>query len=250
MSNRFIRLFMLGVVLALCTAATALAETVMFDIANPPFMYGGNGEEAVGLYPALMAEAFKNMDTPLEMKASPWKRAIAAIDQGEAGVGGIYKNEERLKKYDYSDKLFDEVIVVYVRKGGEFDFKDVTSLDGKKVGVLRGWSYGDDFDAAVKAGKITADEAERDAQNFAKLAAGRIDALLAVRESGEANVAAPEIGAAVVALPTPLSSSPSFLAFAKSAGKADVLAKFNATLARMQADGSLERLIKTSLSGK
>ena len=240
-------LLCLGLVMTFC--APALAEMVMLDVSNPPFMYGAEGK-AMGVYPAILAEAFKKMGVPLEMDAVPWKRAIAAIDEGKAGVGGIYKNEERLQKYDYSDKLFDEVIVVYVRKGAEFEFTGVPSLLGKKVGVLRGWSYGDDFDAAAKAGKITTDEAEGDGQNFAKLAAGRVDAVLAVRESGDINLATPDIAKAVVALPTPLSNSPSFLAFNKSAGKAEVLAKFNAALAQMKADGSMDKLVKASLSAK
>jgi len=236
-----------GLLLSFC--APALAEQVMLDTSNPPFMYGAEGK-VLGVYPAILAEAFKKMGVPLEMEAVPWKRAIAAIDEGKAGVGGIYKNEERLKKYDYSDKLFDEVIQVYVRKGAEFAFSGVPSLIGKKVGVLRGWSYGDDFDAAAKAGKIITDEAEGDAQNFAKLAAGRIDAVLAIRESGDINMASPDMAKAVAALPTPLSSSPSFLAFNKSAKKTDVLAKFNAAIAQMKADGSLDALVKSILSAK
>ncbi len=249
MSAYVVRTFLLCLSLFMSLCVPALAEPVMLDLSNPPFMYGGEGK-VMGVYPALLGEAFKKMGIPLEMEAVPWKRAIAAIDEGKAGVGGIYKNDERLKKYDYSDKLFDEVIQVYARKGAEFAFTDVASLTGKKIGVLRGWSYGDDFDAAAKAGKITIDEAEGDGQNFAKLAAGRIDAVLAVRESGDINMASPETAKAVVALATPLSSSPSFLAFNKSANKSEILAKFNAALAQMKADGSFDTLVKSILSAK
>lgn len=250
MLRRALRPWIGALLLAVIFAAPAGAETILFDIANPPFMYSKGGDTAEGLYPAIIGEAFKAMGEPVELKAAPWKRDIAALDQGEAGVGGIYKNEERLKKYDYSDKLFDEVITLYVPKDREFSFTGVESLAGKRVGVLRGWSYGDAFDAAVKAGKIEADEAERDTQNFSKLAAGRLDALLAVRESGESNLSKPEIAAAVVALPTPLSSSPSFLAFNKSAGKTELLARFNSALAKMKADGSFARAVKAGLSGE
>ena len=249
MVRRILRPWLGALLLTTVFAAAAPAETILFDMANPPFMYGAGGETATGLYPAVIGAVFSAMGEPAEMKAVPWKRAIAAIDQGEAGVGGIYKNEERLKKYDYSDKLFDEVITVYTQKGKEFEFTGVDALAGKQVGVLRGWSYGDAFDAAAKAGQLTADEAERDEQNFAKLAGGRIDVLLAVRESGEANMAKPEIAAAVVALPSPLSSSPSFLAFNKSAGKTETLARFNAAMAKMKADGTFDKLVKSSLSG-
>jgi polar amino acid transport system substrate-binding protein len=250
MTFKLVRMVLILSVLAVTAVSPALAETIMFDASNPPFMYGEEGGKVLGIYPAILSEAFKRMGVPLETMAVPWKRAISAIDEGSAGVGGIYKNEERLKKYDYSDKLFDEVILVYVKKASPFDYKDVGSLSGKRVGVLRGWSYGDDFDGSVKANKITVDEAENDAQNFSKLAAGRIDAVLAIKESGDVILSDPGIAEKVIALPTPLSSSPSFLAFNKSSGKGDLLVKFNAALAQMKSDQSMDKLVKSILGAK
>ena len=52
---------------------------------------------------------------------------VAGLDAGANGVGGIYKNAERLLKYDYSDKLFDEVILVYVPKGSTLTFNGIDS---------------------------------------------------------------------------------------------------------------------------
>ena len=69
-------------------------------------------------------------------------------------MGGIYVNGDRLKKYDYSEKLFDEVIVLYMPAAKAGGFKGIDSLKGMTIGVIRGWSYGDDFDNAVKSGAI------------------------------------------------------------------------------------------------
>lgn len=235
-------------VLASLTSARA-AEVVAFDEANPPFMSALNGKPA-GIYPALVQEAFKRMGTEVTIQTMPWTRVIAGIDEGKSGVGGIYQNAERLKKYDYSEKIFEEVIQVFVAKAKPFAFAGVESLKGKTVGVIRGWSYGDAFDSAVKSGAIKAEETESDTLNLKKLALGRIDAVLAVRESGAGAIASETLGDKVAALDPPLSSSPTYLAFAKSAGKTDLLARFNEAIAAMRADGSFDKVVSEALSAK
>ncbi|CAH2602269.1 Amino acid ABC transporter substrate-binding protein [Rhodovastum atsumiense] len=234
--------------LAIATASPARAgERILIDEANPPFMYADAGKPA-GIYNALISEAFRRIGLAADMSAAPWKRAIAGLDAAENGVGGIYSNAERQRKYDFSDKLFDEVIVVYVPKARAFGFSGVDSLKGKTVGVIRGWSYGDDFDAAVKAGTIRTEETASDASNFAKLALGRIDAVLAIREAGKVAMAAQGVGEKVTALDPPLSSNPSFLAFSRQAGKGELLGRFNTALGAMRRDGSFERITAAALA--
>lgn len=234
--------------LSLGTWANA-AEVVAFDEANPPFMYTANAA-ATGVYPALIAEAFKRMKVDVEFAAEPWKRALEGLDNGKNAVGGIYKNSERLKKYDYSDKLFDEVIIVYVPKGKKSVFNGVDSLKGKTVGVIRGWSYGDDFDNAVKAKVISVEKVSGDSQNFSKLDKGRLDAVLAIKESAEAAIASASLADKVEAVDPPLSSSPSYLAFAKSANKTDLIAKFNVAISGMRKDGSFDKIVSSILTAK
>jgi len=247
MINRWLAL-LFGLPLLAWSGTVSAGELVLFDEANPPYMYSADGKVA-GVYPALLAEVFKRAGIEVELQAGPWKRDLAGLDAGTNGVGGIYQNSERLLKYDYSDKLFDEVILVYVPKGSPLTFNGIDSLKGKTVGVIRGWSYGDDFDAAVKAGTIKAEETASDALNFGKLSNGRLDAVLAIRESGAAALASAGLTQQVVALEPPLSSAPSFLAFNKQAGKVELLAKVNAALATLHQDGSFDRIV-SSIIGK
>ena len=246
MPQRMIALLCGLVVLGWSTWAAA-KDLVLFDEANPPYMYGSEGK-AVGIYPALLAEAFKRAGLEADLGVGPWKRDLAGLDAGENGVGGIYKNSERLLKYDYSDKLFDEIILVFIQKGKAFPFDGINSLKGKTVGVIRGWSYGDDFDGAVKDGSITIEGTASDALNFSKLANGRLDAVLAIRESGAAALSSEGLADKVEALTPPLSSAPSFLAFNKKAGKVEALAKINAALAAMHQDGSFDQIISSMVS--
>lgn len=231
------------VLIAASVAAVAADTVVNFDQANPPFMYAKEGKPA-GIYPALVAAAFKRMNAPLTAHSLPWSRALSEIDEGTAGVGGIYKNVEREKKYDYSQQLFVERLVVYFNKAKPVSFAKVDDLRGLRVGVIRGWTYSDPFEAGRKSGLFTAIDVGADEQNFAKLAEGRLDAVIAVAESGTPLLAA---NPALAAAPTPLAESPTYLAFAKSANQGELLKKFNAAVQELKSSGEFDKLVRASL---
>jgi polar amino acid transport system substrate-binding protein len=221
-------------------------DLIAVDAADAPFMYDANGE-AAGLYPVVITEAYRRMGVEVSIAAMPWKRALDGADNALNGVAGLYKTEERLKKYDYSDKLFDEVVTIYVRKGHGFPFAVIEDLRGHSVGVIRGWSYGDAFDTARRDGLFTTEEASGDEQNFVVLDAGHIDCVLAIREAAAAAIASHDWRERFEALAVPLSKNPSYVAFNKSAGKQADLRRLDAAIAAMRADGSFDRLIQATI---
>jgi polar amino acid transport system substrate-binding protein len=225
-------------------AFSADSLIVNVDEANSPFMYNKGGKPA-GIYPAVIDAAFKHMNVPLTLQTKPWKRAIQEIDEGTAGVGGIYKNPEREKKYDYSEQIFIEKLVIYSNKAKPIDYKDINDLKGKKVGVLRGWSYGDDFDNARKANALMAEEVASDDQNFQKLDQGRLDAVIAIAESGAPLMAKNK---SVIAATNPLSQSPTYLTFSKSANKAAILKQFDQAIKDMKKSGEFQKLVSAELA--
>lgn len=231
--------------LAGCAAASSAAEPVRVNVdeSNPPFMFGRDGK-AAGVYPALMAAAFQEMRVELRIEAKPWRRALMELDAAQAGVGGIYKNTERLAKYDFSEPMYVERINVYVPAGRYFSYTRLADLEGKRVGVIRGWSYGDDFDRARSAGRLLAEEVDSDEQNFRKLAIGRIDALLAIDEAGAAQLRQH----AGLRLAGTMVENPTYLAFHKSAHQAALLERFNAALARLKKSGRLESIVGEAIA--
>ena len=215
------------------------------DAENPPFMYSRAGY-AVGLYPAVIRAALGRCHDHVRVQAKPWKRAFVEIDKAQAGVGGLYRNAERLAKYDFSDPIYVENIAVFYRTVQPFDFRTVADLYGKRVGVLRGWSYGDDFDVAKRNGSIATEEVSSDRSNFLKLTDGRLDAVLAIEESGQAAMAASGLHG-IEQANAYLASYPVYLAFSKKAAKSDLLVCFNKALAEMKQDGAFERIVRQEL---
>jgi polar amino acid transport system substrate-binding protein len=112
---------------------------------------------------------------------------------------------------------------------------------------LRGWSYGDEFDKAKEAGLFTVEEVDSDAQNLAKLKNDRLDAVLAIKESGDASMSGFGTARVFAALEPLLSEKPTYLAFSKQMNKAQLLKSFNEALASMRQDGTWDKIMSSVL---
>lgn len=214
---------------------------VQFDAENPPFMYlaAGTKDGAAGIYPGIIQEAFKRMNMPVTLKAVPWKQATADADASKAGIGGIYKNDERVKKYDYSEFIFAERLLAYTNKK-----QKLTELkEGMTVGVIAGWSYGTKFDADRKAGKYKVVEGN-DLSNFKALDEGKIDVAIAAPETA-AKLLGANLEKNYTAIATPVTLNQTFLIFPKGMNKGALITQFNAVLAAMKADGTIRKIVQT-----
>lgn len=233
-------------VLVLLSSTLDARDTVTFDQSNPPFMYAVNGT-LQGLYPAIIDEAFRRMGKEVSLQALPWQRALAGADEGVWGVGGLYMNEERLWKYDFSEPIFEEKLMLYVVRGGEFHFSRVADLKGKRVGVMRGWTYGDAFDQAVAEGVFKKDPASDDRINFNRLLMGRVDAVIAAPETWALIRKDVDPDGWILELAVPMAVNRTYLSFPKSRNMTEILQRFNVEIRRMQADGAMEALVREHL---
>jgi polar amino acid transport system substrate-binding protein len=218
---------------------------IAVDSANPPLMYGSS-TSAKGLYPALLDALFGHMGEAVALSAVPWQRAMVLLDEGRAGAGGIYKTAEREKKYDFSEPLFVERVGVYFNVRKPVQFRTLADLSGLRVGVVAGWSYGDEFDRARKAGKFIVEAVPSDIQNIGKVELGRVDIALLVTESATALLAQGQFPSVQRAAAL-LIETPTYLAFSKRAAKGALLVRLNAALVDMRANGSYNRIVNREL---
>ncbi|WP_020587440.1 substrate-binding periplasmic protein [Desulfobacter curvatus] len=220
---------------------------IAVDNANPPFMYNDAGK-AAGLYPAMLTAIFSKMNVPVKVSAYPWKRVLKMGKDGAAGIGGIYKNPDRLKIFDYSDSIFSERLVLFINKDKAFNYSGVKDLSGKKVGILLGWSYGADFDEAKAQKAFIAEEGKSDEANFKKLTQGWLDCVVAIELAGQKLIAQEKLQDKIVMSGTPVAINDTYLVFAKSLDKKSLLTQFNNALAGMKNDGSYDGIIKGVIS--
>lgn len=234
----------LALLLSSIAAIPAHAEAALLvdvDSGNPPFMFG-TATQAEGFYPELVVAAFERMKRPVQLSAKPWKRALAELDIGIAGVAGIYKTEERVKKYDFSEPLFTERMAVYYNVSQPVRYKELSDLYGKRIGVLLGWSYGDAFDRARSERKFVVEEVYNDSQNFEKLAQGRVDVVLAIEQVGAIQLRNIRFSA-IERSPAILAEKTTHLALPKQMRAGGLLVEFNQVLQDMRKDGSYARIL-------
>lgn len=228
-------------------SARAAPEVVIaLDAQNPPFMYADRDGQPRGVYALLLRTLFTRLDQPMRLVCLPWPRALAGLDRAELGVGGIYSTAERQARHDFSQALHVETLKVYTRRGGLRLFDRIDDLRGLRVGVLRGWSYGDAFDAAARAGSFSVEPVSSDAQNFGKLERGFLDVAVAIEQAGDTLLASGDYPS-VRALPNPLTENPTYLAFNKSAQQKALIARFDEQLEKLRRNGEHARIVSLGL---
>ena len=201
----------------------------------------------------ILFELFRSLENDLgvhfRMTEMPWKRAIQMAESGAGGIMPFSRNAERLERFDFSDEVFRDEIVLVVLRGREFSFHGIDDLKGKTVGYLGGASVGEEFERGRR-------DVFRSDMDFAgpetrlkKLLAGRIDvAVVSTGAAGLRSIIAldEQLQRAqdrFVILPTPLVSDANYLAFAKGMNMAGFLADFNRALDAARKDGRYQRII-------
>ena len=125
-------------------------------------------------------------------------------------------------------------------------YNGLQDLRGLRVGVLRGWTYGDEFDEARRSGLFQVEVVTTDKQNFGKLERDFLDAVLAVEQTGDAVMSQGEYPSVRV-VANPVTENPAFLAFHKSTRQQELLARVDDVVAKLRASGEHARLISRGL---
>jgi len=245
MTNKRRRLMVLLIALLLMNTSAAQSEKMLVAVSEDyfPYMYGV-ANNANGLYVQQIEALFSRLGIEVEFQTLPWKRVLQKGDNGEAAVGGIYKNTRRLKIYDYSQPIFEEKLAIYVRKGSEFPFKSLADLKGKKVGLIYGWSYGDAIDLARHEKLFSVEESNNYSVSFKKLIRGRIDCIIVDQLVASLVIADKQLGDKVEKLAVPVSINNIYLVFPKSYHQKKLMDRLNQVLSNMQKEGSYKQLIE------
>jgi polar amino acid transport system substrate-binding protein len=174
--------------LPLSVHAAALPVTIYADAGYPPYSYEDAGKPA-GLYYEIVRTAVSRMpDYKVKIQPVPWKRGMAMLKSGAAfALYPPYMNtKEEPWTWPYSLPLYEEKVVAVCRKEllskprrhWPQDFYGLTI--GNNAGFVVG---GDEFETAVRDGKLRVEEGKDTATNIVKLGLKRIDCYINDRVS-------------------------------------------------------------------
>ena len=84
------------------------------------------------------------------------------------------------------------------------------------------------------------------ASRLRTLAAGRLDAVIAIMENGDRY--SEFMGAGIHRLPGVVTTNRTYLAFSKTDGLTDLLSSFNSALESMKQDGAFDRIVREEIA--
>jgi len=205
-----------------------------------------------GLYPRITTEAFKAVGVTVEYKFYPWKRSLEKVRDGEADAAGYWVNTaDRELDFYLSDAIHEEEMVFYHLKHYPFHWETLGDLKDVVIGATIGYSYGEAFDHAERAGKLDVTRVPKDKQALQMLRSGRIDIFPLNRGSGY-TLLQQIFRADKVALfthhPTPVFSYPLHLLFPRHLEKSTrLMALFNEGLKRLKESGRYDQILAESI---
>lgn len=139
----------------------------------PPFI---SADAQSGISVEVATAAFKTQGYELKMQLAPWARALDNVKNGKTDIlVATWFTLERTSYLLYSDEYFKNEVKFIKRAGDPFEYTDLKSLDGKNIGIVRGYGYGDAF---LSARSFTKSETKDLLGNLRKLANKRIDLTL------------------------------------------------------------------------
>lgn len=169
------------ILLSALLSHAALSDTISIR-ADEWFPVNGQPDSDKPGYMIELAKAvLESAGHTVDYKIMPWERALDSVRKGDHDcVVGAYKE-------DAPDFIFPETnwgldsTGFFVKSGNAWQFTGMGSLLDKRVGIINGYAYGEEFDAFVTANpSVFSGLGGSDAldKNIRKLTAGRVDVVV------------------------------------------------------------------------
>ncbi|MEB8434347.1 transporter substrate-binding domain-containing protein [Cocleimonas sp. KMM 6892] len=211
---------------------TAYAQPLKFgfgDTETYPRKWKENGEY-VGVYIDIIKEVILRSGIDIDLEPYPHERLLQYLQNGKVdGAIGLYKNNEREQFATYVDIPIAWLRTgVFVKKEHLSSINEISDLNGKVIGKVRGVTLNKKLEKAIEEGQFSIEETATYEQSVRKLLAGRIDALLAPNFS--TRYLLKELGASKEILLLPLYFEPArpvYVLFSNSSIISEKIGMFN-----------------------
>ena len=245
------RIVIVCIFIVFCTQNAFAQECKQLRIASGanawvPISYlNSETQEFEGIAFDLINAISQKLNLPIEVKKVPWKRMLKYLEDGTLDMGvAIYWNQERNKKYLYTEPYFINEIRVYVKKGREFPFYQLDDLIGRKGIVPDGGSFGEEFDSFAKKHALDLYRVQRKEQLAGLVLAERGDYFVQAYLDGVAYLKNYDLQDDIVPLPHPLATTNVHFAISRQSPCKQFLPQINQSIEALKRDGVLERIVR------
>jgi len=203
----------------------------------------GKDGQFAGMGPEIVRAVAQRLGHTVQFQLYPWPRAQALVAQGKADIlVGPYKSSERLATLAFSERAFyQDKIVFYTRANAGFDWdRDYAALQGKRIVVLNGWAYGDEFDRARPSLQLSVANTVENGLNM--LAHQHVDLFASNLRNTEPVIARLNMAGKFIALPRIINVQDGYFAFPKRMEYDGLRAQFDQAFNAMVDSGELKKL--------
>jgi len=208
----------------------------------PPYV--AEDEPNGGLAMDIVQSAFERAGYTTDLKIQNWTRNLQGVEIGVYDVVcTIWYTDERARKLAYSEPYLPTEIVFIKRRGGNWAFRSMASLDGLTIGTVYDYAYGQAFDKATNFRKIPQKHL---LQNLLKLINGQIDMTLDDRRVLEHDVGEYLSKSAdkLEFVSPPLEKRELHIAVSRQTPDHEkIVSDFNSALASMRRDGTYKAIL-------
>ena len=179
----------------------------------------------------------------IKFEIYPWSRAQWMVENGQAHILiGPYKTPDREARFSFAQRAFyRDFMMFYTRVGAEFNWNgDYAFLVGKKIGVVNGWVYGDQFEKM--RGTMKLEVAHSLTSALKMLSAHRVDVLASNVRNTEVLVKSLGPKYEYVAVEPAIATLDGYLAFCKQVNCELVRKLFDEAFERLRESGELAKM--------
>jgi polar amino acid transport system substrate-binding protein len=225
------------------------AEKKAIVVAADPWPpYVDPQDEKQGLSLEIIRAAYKTQGYDVIYKNIPWARAEDGVKTGIYDVlPDVWFTEARTKDFMYSKPYASNDIKFIALKNDPFEFDGIKSLSGKRVGVIRGYVYSEEFTNAKGFKQFGVPDFML---NMKKLISKRIDLTLEDEIVARQRIAKedPKLLDQVRFSENSLSHRDLYIASGyKNPRHQEIIEAFNKGLAAIKANGVFSRIMKSNL---
>ena len=230
------------IVFTLLCAHQALAADLKLAASSwPP--YTGEDLPGNGLAITIVRQAFDRAGYNTSVTIESWPRTLEGVKLGIFDViAAAWYTKERARKYTFSEPYLSNSMRLIKRKDTQLQVASLTDLSGLRVGVVRDYAYGEEFDRARHFMKIPQNHV---IQNLLMLVNGKIDLTvgdeLALRHEIKEFMPSQMVNLEFMA--HAIAFKDLHIAVSKQNPNHEQIVKdFNKAFAKMKADGTLEKI--------
>ena len=228
-------------VAGLTPTVKAAPEAVSFCFNDwPPYSVMKDGE-AEGITVETLREAADRAGFAATFRELPWKRCLQMVEAGQVDAVMDAAERDEYLQGEASSTVYTNTF--WVRADDPSKTFNSSILQGKSVGLVAGYRYGDELDEILSQPGVQKEYSKDDSTNIRKLSFKRVDVIIS--DFASTQYFAKENGLSLRALMPSHSFDRLYQSFNKN--KASAQSRINAALQSMIADGTVDTIYRNKL---